>query len=521
VAFIPSTAESSPADPATVDHRKYEHMTIEELPGTDSGLQSAASGAVEGGETKLRGNLGVLSLMATVIAFNGPLAMLAGFVPVVIAYGNGLSAPVTYIVLGLVVMVFAVGLNAMAARMTHPGAFYTYVTAGAGRPAGLAAGVLALVTYVALGSGTYALFAIMGEHLLRDTFNVTPPPWWVLALIAWAVCTVLSLYNIELSAKVLGVFMICELALVLIFHAFVLTDGGPEGRAVPIFSHLFDGSFAMAMIFGALCLTGFESLQVFRSETRDAARAVPRATYLSVMVLAVLYALGAYAYIVAYGPSKATTAGAEDATGSVLDAMRNYIFPAAGDIANVLLLTSVFAACLAIQNISARYFFNFGRDGVLPVRIGEVNLKHGSPMAAAMLSGVLMVISFLGAAVVGSDAPMAFTILTGLGGFWLIGLWVATSVSVVVFFRRRRSKEQISVWKVVVAPTFAATVLGAIFVLSAVNIADVVGGVAAGYVSLALLAAMVIGGVVLGFWYRSNRPDTYRQIGNQSESVDF
>jgi len=68
----------------------------------------------------------------------------------------------------VIVMIFAVGLNAMAARMTHPGAFYTYVTAGLGRAFGLAAGLVAMISYLAIGAGTYALFAVMGQGVARN-----------------------------------------------------------------------------------------------------------------------------------------------------------------------------------------------------------------------------------------------------------------------------------------------------------------------------------------------------------------
>ncbi|AHK35244.1 Putrescine importer PuuP (plasmid) [Rhodococcus opacus PD630] len=496
-------------------------MSVDDLSNTEHPPVAGAAAPQPTGSatTGLRGNLGVASLIATVIAFNGPLAMLAGFVPIVISTGNGLSAPLTYLVLGVVVLVFSVGLNAMASRMTHPGAFYTYITAGLGRPAGLAAGFLALLTYLALGAGTYALFAIMAEHLLTDTFAAAGPPWWVWALLAWAACTALSMFNIELSAKVLGVFMLCEMAIVLVWDACVLADGGPEGRSVDIFSDFFSGSFALAMVFGALCLTGFESLQVFRSETRDAARAVPRATYLSVTMLAGLYALGAFCYIISYGPSQAVAAGAEDPTGSVLSSIRIYVFSAAGDIANVLLLTSTFAACLAIQNISARYFFTLGGDGVLPARIGRANTKHGSPMIAAAIAGALMLLGFGIAALFGYSVVETFTVLTGLGGFWLIALWVGTSVAVVRFFHPRRT-ESTRAWQVLIAPVLAACALGAILVLSAIHLEEIVASATVANLSLVFLAVLLIGGMALGLWYRTNRPDTYRRIGKQAETAD-
>jgi hypothetical protein len=64
--------------------------------------------------------------------------------------------------------------------------------------------------------------------------------------------------------------------------------------------------------------------------------------------------------------------------------------------------------------------------------------------------------------------------------------------------------------------------LGAILILATIYLGDVLGGhdtVADG--SLVLLAAMIAGGIGLAMWYKRNRPDTYKRIGNQVESVDL
>jgi len=64
--------------------------------------------------------------------------------------------------------------------------------------------------------------------------------------------------------------MLCEVAIIVVWDIVVLHDGGPEGRTFDPFSDFFTaGSFPLAMVFGLLVLTGFESLQVFRSETRN------------------------------------------------------------------------------------------------------------------------------------------------------------------------------------------------------------------------------------------------------------
>jgi amino acid transporter len=472
----------------------------------------------------LTGNLGVLSLMATVIAFNGPLGILAGYIPIILSQGNGLATPLTFAALMVIVMIFAVGLNAMAARMTHPGAFYTYVTAGLGRAFGLAAGLVAMISYLAIGAGTYALFAVMVKALLGTTFGITGgPPWWVWALAGWAACTALSLFNIEVSARILGVLMLCEVAIIVVWDIVVLHDGGPEGWTFDPFSDFFTaGSFPLAMVFGLLVLTGFESLQVFRSETRNPEKTVPRATYLSIIFLGLLHIVSATCYIIAYGPGKALTAGATDPTGSVLATLTLYVSKFAADAANVLLCTSIFAAALSIQNISTRYFFMFGRDRVLPASLGEVSAKHGSPLRAGVASGLLMLIVWGGFAVFNFDEVITYSLLTGLGTYWLIVLWVATSLSVVFFFRRGRAAESLGPWPSLIAPVISLVTLGAILILATIYLGDVLGGhdtVADG--SLVLLAAMIGGGIGLAMWYQRNRPDTYKRIGNQVESMDL
>ena len=110
-------------------------MAVEDLASAPASIGPSDS-TIGSGNTGLRGNLGTWSLIFTVVAYNGPIIILAGVVPLVVSSGNGLGGPATFLSLGLLVGVLAVGVNAMASRMTHAGAFYTYITAGIGRSPG-------------------------------------------------------------------------------------------------------------------------------------------------------------------------------------------------------------------------------------------------------------------------------------------------------------------------------------------------------------------------------------------------
>ncbi|SMQ74215.1 APC family permease [Agreia sp. VKM Ac-1783] len=466
----------------------------------------------------LRGNLGIPSLLFTVIAFNGPMIVLLGLVAVIVSSGNGLAAPLTFLFVGSLVLVFAVGLNAMATRMTQPGAFYTYVVAGLGRPLGLAAGLLAILTYVTLGSGTYAYFAVGIQKLGTSLIGSEIAPWWVFALLGWVLVTVLSLFNIEISAKVLGVLSLVELAVVLIWNVAVNVNGGPESRTFDAGSAIFSGSPALALVFAALCLTGFESLQVFRSETRNPSKTVPRATYISVIGLTVLYSLCAYSYIIGFGPSQAVAAGA-DPTAALLSSITTYLNSTFADLANVLFVTSTFASCLAIQNILARYVFAFGRDGILPARLGKAHAKQGSPMAAAAVVGGVVLLVFIAPAIANFTPLATYVTLSGIGAYVLIGLWFLTSISVIAYFSVRRGSA--SVWRVIVAPAAACLGLGTVVVFATINFESIVGLSGEGSMLLLLVVAVVAAlGVVIALWLRRKRPAVYQTIGNQKLATD-
>jgi amino acid transporter len=468
----------------------------------------------------LRGRLGTASLVLTVIAYNGPIIGLAGLVPLIISVGSGLAAPATFTTLGILIAIFAVGINAMATRMTHAGAFYTYVTAGMGRPPGLAAGMVAVLAYLAIGAGTTVMFGISFSGLLNSVFGVANPlPWQFWTVAAWIAIAVLSVFNIEVSAKVLGLMSCAEIVVALLWNARVYANGGPEGRAVDVVSSYFSGSLAFALVLGITCLTGFESLQVFRAETKDPRRTVPRATYISIAIMAGLYTVSTYAFIVAYGPSNALTAGAQDPTGSFLGSVASYVAKPVADIANVLLTTSSFAASLAIQTIVSRYLYSLGRDRVLPGFLGKPNAKHGSPMAAsAIASGAFMVL--LAVPLLSTIDPTAvFVTLIGGGTFCLILLYFMTSIAIVCFFVRRR--ERANRWETFVAPAISTVGLGAVVYVSIVHLTEVLGS--SQFVAntfLMLIVVVAAAGVLAALWFRKSRPETYAKIGRQSEVVE-
>ncbi|MFQ6226541.1 APC family permease [Nocardia sp. NPDC002869] len=464
----------------------------------------------------IRGNLGVGGLILTALALNAPLAAMTGYVPLEIGLGLGSRSPLVYLAIMVLVLLFAVGLVAMAKRMEKPGAYYTYISCGLGPIPGLGAGFAAVTSAILLSVSAY-IFCGMQISTLVANFGGPEIPWWAGGLATWVIATGVSMFNVDVSTKVLGVFLCLEVAIVVFWDLRVLFDGGPAGRALEMSGPVTSAAIGPALLFGLACLLGFEALQVFRSETRDPERTIPRASYLTIVLLTVFYAIGSWLYLVAFGTDAAVATAADPFSG-YLGSLRQYAGALIADLANVILVTSAFAAILALQNIAARYTFSLARDGAFPRALGHAHPRHHAPTRAAAVVGGSILVFVLVLITLSIDAVTAYVATAGLGLWVVMVMMTATSMAVIGFFRRRPDSEA-TVWERAVAPALAAAGFGYVVYTATVG-RDLLFAENRTMADIALLVmiAIVIAGMLYAVWLRSAKPEVYRRIGQQEDS---
>ncbi|MFP3353938.1 amino acid permease, partial [Pseudoalteromonas sp. SIMBA_153] len=110
-------------------------------------------------------------------------------------------------------------------HMKNPGGFYSFVTAGFGKPAGLGAAFLALFGYLFIGFFAPSFFAVTVQSFVSNTLHGPEIPWYWYALILILLTTILAYRRIDLSAKVLTVIMILEVALIVTFDVYAFVSG--------------------------------------------------------------------------------------------------------------------------------------------------------------------------------------------------------------------------------------------------------------------------------------------------------
>jgi len=417
-----------------------------------------------------RDRLGVSSVVFFVMSGVAPLTVAAGVITTAYAVTGMTAIPAAFIAVALVLGLFSVGYVAMSRHITNAGAFYAFVARGLGRPTGVAAALVALVSYNLLQVGLYGAFGPGAASYAADKFDLHAP-WWVWALSAWVVVAILGVLRVDLNGRVLAVLLSAEILVViaLTVAGLLYPAHGQVSFATLAPTQLLTTGIGAALVIAVLGFVGFEGAAVFSEEARHPRRTVPTATYFSLGLIGLVYAGVSWAMAVHYG-NRQVVAASQQQGPATLFGMSSGVLAEAG---RVLFLTSLFAAMLAFHNFATRYMFALGREGVLP-RVLERTGQKGAPKVASIWQSLLGLFVILLYAAMGWDPLVKLFFWLGtMGGFGILLLVAATSIAVIGFLARTPSYE--SVWHRLIAPGAASVVLLGMVWLAVTNYATLLG----------------------------------------------
>ena len=480
--------------------------------------------------------LGVPAITFMIVAASAPLTVLAGGVTTTFAVTGVLGVPLSFLLLGLTLAIFAVGYAAMSRYITNAGAFYSYVSRGLGRPLGVGVSLVALVSYNAMQIGIYGLLGYQVSSLLDAKFGWNLP-WWLPIFVCIAIVAIFGVNRVDLSAKVLGVLIACEFIVVIVYDiaAFAVSPEGVSGQALTP-SALFVPGIGAVFAFGIAAFMGFEGAAIYGEEAKDPRRTVARATYTAVGIIAVFYAFSSWAMTVASGPSKVIKDSTVQGPNLIFSFLEAHIGTVVSDIAQVLFITSLFAALVSFHNAVARYFFSLGREGVLPQWLARTRRNSRAPWAGSVAQTVIaaIVIAAFALASVGWTPPKGapdilfpvltlFSWLTNTGALGLVMLMAIVSFAVIGFFRR--TTHGLDPWQRIIAPLLAGLALTAVFVLIVVYFNTLLTSdptappTATTFILPAIVILSGIVGIIWGVVLKRRSPRIYEQIGHGADQT--
>ena len=478
---------------------------------------SATEAAVPGLK---RDALGTSDLVFIVVSAAAPLMVMVGVAPLALMIG-GIGAPAAYVFAGISLAIFAVGFTTMSRHIDNAGAFYSYIAVGLGRTAGVVSALVALVSYNALQIGVYGLAGVAIQGTFAEVFGIDQP-WWVYALACIVVVWYVGFRSVNFGAKFLAVLLTAETGLLLVLAIAILVQGGsseglgldsfaPDNMFVPPMTVILPTAFAAFM--------GFEATVIYRRETRDPRRTIPRATYLAVAVLAGTYAFIVWSIVQAFGAAGAVEAATTNGVGMFFVAGETYLGTWFTTAMHMLIATSVVASLVAFHNAVTRYSLAIAAEGLLPAVLTKVHPRTRAPYVAGLAQTALALVVVGGFAIAKADPYTQLLIWVNTPGiFGILLLQVAAAISVVAYFRKRATGE--GAWRTVVAPVVSAGLMVFAIVLSAKNISFLTG--TTGLVNQVLLLTIPVTcalGVVWAVWLRRNHRDVFDGVAATCDST--
>ena len=424
--------------------------------------------------TLARNRLGVLAVLAFILASIAPMTVSAGVIPTAFAVTGLNGIPVAFLAVAFILALFCAGYVAMARRIRNAGAFYAFVAAGLGRAPGIAAALMALIAYESFQVATYgalgpALQAEAAAHLHVQW------PWWPWALIMWALVAGLGLARVEVAGRVLAVLTAAEIVITVAETVSGLTS--PAGGHLDLgalspatVTSAGAGAIGVLAVIAGLGFVGFEQSPVLAEEARNPRRTIPAATYSALAAIAVLYASAAWAMEAHAGRAHVTAAAAAQGPGLLYGLSSS---GALAQSAQLLFITSLFAAALAYHNVTWRYMFSLSREGVLPPALSRTS-RASIPRAASLTQ------SATGLAVIAVFAAAGWSPMNGLffggsteGGLGVMILLAITSLSVIRYLGRHH--DGVSLWTRLIAPALSAVLLTGAVVLAVMHYGTLLG----------------------------------------------
>ena len=478
--------------------------------------------------SKAIGLIGVLFLTVTGAA---PMSAMLFNVPIAVGYGNGIGAPAAFLVATIVLTIFSVGYAAMARKVTTVGGFYSFISHGLGRELGMALGLGSVVAYSVFEASLYGGFAYFANLKFPGV------PWPYFALLCVAIAAVLSYIDVKLSAKILGVALISEVIILLIFDVGVLSSSAGTNISTAMLNPLaafkgFDafknlsgqdlgaGAAAIGLFFAFWSWVGFEMAPNYGEESRDPKRIVPLSLFISVIGLGIFYIVTSWMATSAYPTIEdAITKAQTDSANFFLMPIEANVGGWAKELMSWLILTSAFACGLAFHNTCSRYLYSLGREGIFPKMLAKTHATYKSPYTASLTqSGIAAIIILLFVYFMGSDDPtrQAYLGLYGLmalvGTLMVMFAQAVVSLAIIRYFYTKHP-EDFNWFSTGLCPVVAFLAQIYIIYLLWNNLDFLGGGLAfANWIPWLDLAVILIG-IAGALYLKTSDPAKYERIG--------
>jgi APA family basic amino acid/polyamine antiporter len=331
------------------------------------------------GERGLVRAIGTLGLAASVVnlTVGGGIFRL----PAGAAATLGAAAPLAYLACTVMMLLIVICFADAGSRVSMTGGPYAYVETAFGPFVGFLAGALLWVALTLAIAAVASFFADSLLALIPSIGTRGKRVALVVTLVVLAAANARGVRGVTRFNTAATVAKLLPLLLLIVVGAFSMRSENLRWTVTPT-----SGAVARASLLLIFAFLGVESALVPSGEIKDPSRAVPRAIFLAMGAIALLYvcvqvvAQGLLGSALARDPTPLATAAAV----------------AMGPTGRMLILVgssfSMFAYVSGMTLVVPRMLFAFGRDGFLPSSLASVHPVWRTPHVAIVVQTALVLL---------------------------------------------------------------------------------------------------------------------------------
>ena len=306
--------------------------------------------------------------------------------PAGVAASLGAAAPLAYLVCTVAMALIVICFADAGSRISMTGGPYAYVEAAFGPFVGFLCGALLWVGMTLALSAVSTFFADSLLALVPKLGVTGKRAALVVALVALAAANTRGVRGVTRFNMAATVAKLLPLLLLIVVGVFSVRGENLRSTVAPS-----AGAVARASLLLLFAFLGVESALVPSGEVKDPARTVPRAIFLAMGAVALLYVS---VQVVAQGLLGSALAG--DPT-PLASAATVAMGPAGRTLILVGSVVSMFGYVSGMTLAVPRMLFAFGRDGFLPAPLAAVHPTFRTPhIAIAVQTAIVVMLALFG-----------------------------------------------------------------------------------------------------------------------------
>jgi amino acid transporter len=468
-----------------------------------------------------RNAVGLVPVLFQSITHMAPAAAVAFSITVGVPYAGG-SIPLAVLLALVACLLVAISIGQLGRHLPSAGGLYTFVARGIGSTVGFLVAWGFMMAEPIVAPLLYLIFGNVLSANLNSHFGTPTWLWAPFAALAGLIVWFLTYRGIRVSTRTgvgLGVFEILvfgALALTLVVAAggnntlsvFAASTGNAKGL----------GSVFPGMIFAVLAFIGFEASAPLAEEASEPRKTVPRAVFLSCLLIGLFYLFCYYAATVYFGPDKMANAKTGFDTlnsGDPWTGLANKVWGAGFIVVILAVANSAIANSNAGANAATRVGFSLARIGLLPRVLASIHPRYSTPYVAVnvqAIGGIVLAV-VLGFA---TGGPLnAFALLGTVATIIIVSIYILINLSNIAFYWREQRGEFNAFFNLVVPVVGTLVFLPALLAAFGIDFAGLGISPLTPPANAApwIIGAWMLIGIAALVYFRQRAPERMTQVG--------